>query len=252
MIRVRNSSGDRSYVGYGPAPKRFAGGADLGGLHLYRQPRTGCRRRGPRVLDTIAEESTPSMGCWTTAVVHLDVQRPHKITLVGAFDLPLRFRLLRFYTGNSGAPYTYRVDGDAQCGRRHRLRGSAVQRSGVRTTGLGRYHLADPAQWRDPEQLHPEPAAACAGSGAATATEQLPRPLGTSFMNAQASREVFPTIRGQSIELIADLFNVPEPPRRRLGGPPGHSRYPHPGAGGVRCSEWAGDLRLRDPRSQCP
>jgi len=38
---------------------------------------------------------------------------PHKVTVVGAFDLPLEVQLSLIYSGSSGHPYTYVVRGDA-------------------------------------------------------------------------------------------------------------------------------------------
>jgi hypothetical protein len=206
VIEVRNSSGDRSYVATAQLQKRFAGGAELDMAYTY----TDSKDR----LSAAADIAPLNIGRVNILDGTLDQRRlavsmysvPHKVTLVGALDLPYRFRFSLFYSGFSGAPYTYRITGDANA-------------DGVTAFGGPQYNdpvyvprdatditLEDPSQWEALDSYIRSRPCLREQRGQLLQRNSCRDPW-VSVMNARFSK-VVPTARGQSIELIADLFNA--------------------------------------------
>jgi hypothetical protein len=111
VTQVRNASGDRSFSATAQLQKHFAGGKELAMSYTYTSARD---------LLSASEDALDA----NLDVVVLDgsLQRrlapsiwsvPHRVTLLATADLPLHFRLTLFYAGQSGSPFTYRVEGDA-------------------------------------------------------------------------------------------------------------------------------------------
>jgi hypothetical protein len=133
--------------------------------------------------------------------------RPHKITLVGAFDLPLGGQLGLVYTGTSGEPYTYLVSGDANADGLDNLFNHGQDNDVVYLpTGASDITLADPAEYAKLEQaIQAEP---CLRSqrGRLLQRNSCRQP----WINALDARvtKVVPTLRGHALEVSMDLFNV--------------------------------------------
>jgi hypothetical protein len=206
VIQVRNSSGDRSYVATAQLQKRFAGGAELGVAYTY----TDSKDR----LSAAADIASLNFGRVNPLDGTLEQRRlatsmysvPHKITLVGAFDLPLRARFSLFYNGFSGAPYTYRITGDANADGATAFGGPTFNDPMYVPRDAADITLAEPAQWETLDRYIRSRPCLREQRGQLLRRNSCRDPW-VSIMNARLSK-VVPTTGGQSIELIADLFNV--------------------------------------------
>ena len=206
VIQVRNSSGDRSYVGTVQFQKRFAGGAELSLGYTY----TDSKDR----MSAAADIASLNFGRINPLDGTLEQRRlatsmysvPHKITLVGAFDLPLRARFSLLYNGFSGAPYAYRVTGDANADGASAFGGPSFNDPIYVPKDAADITLADPAQWEGLDRYIRRRPCLREQRGRLLRRNSCRDPW-VSVMNARLSK-VIPTTRGQSIELIADVFNV--------------------------------------------
>jgi hypothetical protein len=131
---------------------------------------------------------------------------PHKITLVGALDLPYRFQLSLFYNGFSGAPYTYRITGDANADGLTAFGGPNFNDPIYVPRDAADITLEDPGQWEALDSYIESRPCLREQRGQLLRRNSCRDPW-VSVMNARFSK-VIPTASGQSIELIADLFNV--------------------------------------------
>jgi hypothetical protein len=131
---------------------------------------------------------------------------PHKITLVGALDLPYRFRFSLFYSGFSGAPYTYRITGDANADGLTAFGGPSYNDPVYVPRDATDITLEDPSQWEALDTYIRSRRCLRDQRGRLLHRNSCRDPW-VSIMNARFSK-VVPTTGGQSIELIADLFNA--------------------------------------------
>ncbi|MEO7987576.1 MAG: TonB-dependent receptor, partial [Gemmatimonadales bacterium] len=206
VIQVRNSSGDRSYVATVQVQKRFARGAELSLGYTY----TDSKDR----LSAAADIASLNFGRINTLDGTLEQRRlatsmysvPHKITLVGAFDLPLRVRFSLFYNGFSGAPYTYRITGDANADGATAFGGPSFNDPMYVPRDAADITLAEPGQWETLDGYIRSRPCLREQRGRLLRRNSCRDPW-VSIMDARLSK-VVPTTPGQSIELIADLFNV--------------------------------------------
>jgi hypothetical protein len=112
VTQVRNASGDRSFSATAQLQKHFAGGKELAVSYTYTRARDLLSASEDAldanldvvVLDGRLERRRLAPSIWSV---------PHRVTLLATADLPLQFRLTLFYSGQSGSPFTYRVEGDA-------------------------------------------------------------------------------------------------------------------------------------------
>jgi hypothetical protein len=206
VIEVRNSSGDRSYVATAELRKRFVGGAEIGAAYTY----TDSKDR----LSAAGDLASVNIGATNILDGTLDQRRlaasrysvPHKITLVGALDLPLRARFSLFYNGFSGSPYTYRIEGDANADGLTAFGSLELNDPVYVPRDAADITLADPGQWEELDSYIRSRRCLEQQRGQLLRRNSCRNPW-VSLMNARLSK-VFPTVRGQSVELIADLFNV--------------------------------------------
>ena len=111
VYQLRNGSGDRSYSVTAQLGKRFRNGTELSVAYTYTDAKD--RMNMDANLGDLNAGSTPINGTLEHRELSTSFwERPHKVTLVGATDLPLGFRLGLTYVGMSGAPYTYVLLGD--------------------------------------------------------------------------------------------------------------------------------------------
>ena len=206
VVEVRNASGDRSYVATAQLQKRFTSGAEIGLAYTY----TDSKDR----MSAATDLAILNVGSANILDGPLDDRRlatsrysvPHKVTFVGAFDLPLRVRLALFYNGLSGAPFTYRVVGDANAdGMTFQSRVQSndpvyVPRDQTDIT------LDDPSQWEALDGYIRSRSCLQSQRGQLMRRNSCRDPWVT-LMNARLSK-ILPTARGQSVELIVDLFNA--------------------------------------------
>jgi hypothetical protein len=111
VTQMRNGSDDRSYSVTAQLERHFSKSTEVSAAYTYTdaKDRMGmvADRNGPNTA------STPVDGTLEHRALRTSIwERPHKLTFVGATDLPFGFRLGLTYIGMSGAPYTYVAQGD--------------------------------------------------------------------------------------------------------------------------------------------
>ena len=206
VIRLGNSNGDRSYVATAQLQKHFADGSELGLAYTY----TDSRDR----MSTPADVAQVNVG--VNVVDGALAQRrlapslysvPHKITAVGAVDLPMRFRLAVFYSGQSGTPYSYLVQGDANAdGAGFSLFGPLPNDPIYVPRDSADITLSDPAEWAGLNRFIRSKSCLQKQRGQLMRRNSC-RDGWFTTVNTRLSK-VFGTGRGQSLELIVDLFNA--------------------------------------------
>jgi hypothetical protein len=207
VIEVRNASGDRSFVATAQLQKRFVSGAEIGLSYTYTDSKDRMSAAGDlasvnigsaNILDGTLDERRLAASLYSV---------PHKITLVGAVDLPFRVRFSLFYNGFSGLPYTYRVLGDANADGVTVFSELELNDPVYVPRDAADITLADPAQW-DTLDTYIRSRSCLQSQRGKLMRRNSCRDPWVTLMNARLSK-VFPTVGGQSIELIADFFNVP-------------------------------------------
>jgi hypothetical protein len=199
VIEVRNARGDRSMVATAQLQKHWSGGQEVGVAYTY----TDTKDR----LSPIADQAVYNIGA-NPLDGPIDDRRlatsfysvPHKITFVGSFDLPLRSRFSLFYIGYSGQPYTYTIMSDADAG------GYAYDDIVYVPRDSADIALVDPSQYTELDQLIRSESCLGRQRGRIMRRNSC-RDHWTTVVNTRVAK-VFPALRGQSVELTADLFNA--------------------------------------------
>jgi Carboxypeptidase regulatory-like domain len=112
IIQITNGRGDRAYSLTGQVQKRFGNGTELMGAYTYTNAKDLMSAAGDFAFTNLG--STPVDGTLENRNLRTAFwETPHKVTLVGTFNLPLDVGLSLIYSGSSGHPYTYVVRGDA-------------------------------------------------------------------------------------------------------------------------------------------
>lgn len=206
VLEITNASGDRSFSGTIQLQKRWANGAELGLAYTYTDSKDRMSSPGDLALVNIGFNVVDgTLADRNLANSFYSV--PSKITFVGAFNLPLHFRFALFYNGYSGSPYTFRVQGDANADGFFTPGGDPAFNDPVYVPrNQTDITLADPAQWNDLNRY------IYANDCLRSQRGQLQRRNScrngwVTLMNARLST-VIPTAKGQSIELMLDVFNV--------------------------------------------
>jgi len=125
---------------------------------------------------------------------------PHSVRFSGTFDLPAGVRFALFYTGTSGRPYAWRygsdVNGDG-------FSGNDLVYVPVNAQDIS---LANPAQWTALNNfINSEP---CLNSQRGHIMQRTScRNPWRTFVDARAVKS-FRTLRGQSVEVTASMFNL--------------------------------------------
>jgi hypothetical protein len=206
VIQLRNSSGDRSYVATAQLQKRFSNGAELGVAYTY----TDSKDRMSTAHD-LASVNLGRQNILDGTLAHRRLatslyDAPHTIGVVGAIDLPLRFRVSLFYNGSSGSPYTFRVSGDANADGAMAFSKPTYNDPVYVPRDQADISLEDPAEWAALNRYIERHGCLRRQRGQLLRRNSCRNPW-VSLMNARLSK-VIPTSHGQSIELIVDLFNV--------------------------------------------
>lgn len=198
VAQMRNSSGDRSVSATVQLQKRHRAG-ELSLAYTYTDARDRISPIGfdlPSNLDLAPLDGTLDRRRLATS----SFEAVHKITLGNVVDLPAHFRLGVFYNSFSGHPFTYLIAGDANADGIGENDIVYVPRDASDIT------LADPTQWTALDgYIRAEP---CLQKQRGRIMRRNScREQWQTELNARLS-SVIPTATGQSIELIADLFNV--------------------------------------------
>jgi hypothetical protein len=204
VIQVRNSSGDRSWSLTGQLQKKFDNGTELSAAYTW----TDAKDRNDAPADFLFSNYAFSTVEGTEAGRPLRTSIwsvPHKVTLMGTIDLPLKLRLGLFYVGQSGRPFTYRVNGDANADGvgGTDFRGNDplyVPRDASDIT------LVDPTEWTILDSIIRSDACLERQQGRLVERNSCRSP----WIHDTRARltTVLPLVRGQSLELSADLFNL--------------------------------------------
>jgi hypothetical protein len=213
VTQVRNARGDRALSVTAQLQKHFPGGKEVSASYSYTRARDRLSATEDGldgnldavILDGTLEHRRLAPSAWGA---------PHRVTLLVTADLPLHFRVALFYEGIAGAPFTYRVDGDAN-GDGY-WSNDAVY---VPVTAEPGGDIALVAE-DDQGQLVPAPESEYAALNRFIESEPCLRrqrgrvlrrnscrnPWG-SYTEARFSR-IFPAAHGRSLELALDVFNL--------------------------------------------
>ena len=202
---MRNASGNRSVSISGQLQKRFRGGAEASVAYTYTDSRD--RMSANCFFVTCNIDFTPLDG--TLRDRRLSTSRfnsTHKITVGAAANLPLHLQLGVFYNGYTGQPYTYLVAGDPNAS------GASINVFGgddivYVPKDEADITLADPGQWGMLDTIIRSDNCLRSQRGTIMRRNSC-RNHWESLLNARLS-EKLPLPGGQSLELIADLFNLP-------------------------------------------
>jgi hypothetical protein len=205
VAQITNGSGDRSYSLAFQLQKRFAGGTELSAAYTYTNARnrtdspgnTGRGNLGLSPLDGTWESPNLRTALWS---------RPHKLTLFGTADLPLKIRLGLSYLGYSGDPLTYIVHGDANADGLDNLDDSRNNDPVYVPLDAGDITLDDPADYARLDQYIQKEGCLQAQRGRLLQRNSCRNPW-INRLDARLSK-LLPTGRGQAVEFTADLFNL--------------------------------------------
>ena len=206
VIEMFNRSGDRSWSLAVQLQKRFVRGTVLSAAYTYTDARD--RQSTPADLSYDNLAASPLDGTWERPNLRTSIySRPHKVTLVGTFDLPLALQLGLEYTGFSGDPLTYTVLGDANADGIDNLHDHSEDNDPVYVpTGPGDITLANPDDFARLEDVIRREGCLRRQRGGLLERNSCRQPW-ISSLDARLTK-VLPTARGQSLELSADLFNL--------------------------------------------
>ena len=200
IIRQSNSSGDHSTSLSLSLNKRFSDHLEFNAGYTYS-----------KTQDRMCMTSSISNSNLKFAVLQGPLDNrplatscfdvPSKLALTGIFDIPLGFKLALIYTGQSGTPFTYTVNNDANG---DGLAGNDpiyVPRDSADIT------LANGSDWAKLNgYINSE---SCLNSARGTLLKRNTcRNPWQSFVNARLTK-TFPTLNGQSFQLSLDVFNLP-------------------------------------------
>ncbi|HEV8197323.1 MAG TPA: TonB-dependent receptor, partial [Gemmatimonadales bacterium] len=218
VFRITNTRGDRALSVTGQLQKRFANGTEIGLSYTHSTSRDRFSAVadasdddfGQVPVDGTLENRNLAPSAWSV---------PHRVSFVATANLPRGFRLALFYLGVSGHPYTYVVAGDANADGAGNPFDFGFRSNDIvyvpRDAGDIRLAVPDPSG-----VLTPAPASAYGQLNELIASQRCLREARgriasrnscrnpwTNQTSARLSR-VFPTRRGQALELIMDVFNL--------------------------------------------
>jgi hypothetical protein len=205
IIEIRNGRGDRAWSFATQLQKRFTGGTELSAAYTYTNAKD--RHSSPADLAYSNLGGTPLDGTWESRNLRTSLwSRPHKVTLNGTFDLPLKLRLGLLYVGSSGDPLTYIVRGDANADGLDNIFGSRDNDPTYVPRDAADISLADPSEFTRLDQIIEEEACLRSQRGRLMERNSCRDP----WVHTTQARltKVLPMVRGQSLQLTIDLFNV--------------------------------------------
>lgn len=206
VIEIRNGRGDRAWSLATQLQKRFTGGTELSAAYTYTNAKD--RHSNPADFAYSNLGATALDGTWESRNLRTSLwSRPHKVTLNGTFDLPLKLRLGLVYVGSSGDPLTYIVRGDANADGLDNIFGGARDNDPIYVPrDAADISLADPSEFARLDQIIEEEACLRSQRGRLLERNSCRDP----WVHTTQARltKVLPTVRGQSLQLTVDLFNV--------------------------------------------
>jgi hypothetical protein len=213
VVQLQNASGERSFSLTTQIQKHFPGGQELSASYSYTSARDLLSASDDR-LDGIIEAVTLDGSLEARRLAPSAWSVPHRVTLLAMADLPLHFRLTLFYEGRSGAPVTYRVDGDANADGY----GNDAVYIPAHSSPAGDIRLVVEDEQGQPIEA---PASIYSELEAFIQQQRCLRTQRGHVMRRNSCRNpwsnsadarlsrVFPTAKGRSLELSLDVFNLP-------------------------------------------
>jgi hypothetical protein len=205
VTQMTNGTGDRAYSLAFQLQKRFAGGTQLSAAYTHTDARnrtdspgnTGRGNLGNSPLDGTWEDANLRTALWS---------RPHKITLFGTADLPLKVQLGLTYVGFSGDPMTYIVRGDANADGMDNIDNSRHNDPVYLPRDASDITLDDPADYAKLDEYVQNERCLQAQRGRLVQRNSCRNPW-VNRLDARLTK-VLPIVRGQSVEITADFFNL--------------------------------------------
>jgi hypothetical protein len=206
VTQITNGSGNRAFTAALQLRKHFAHGSEVLVSYAYTRARnrtdapglSGRGNLGLSVLDGTWEE--PLLG---TSLY----SRPHKLTVLAIATLPLGLSVGLTYLGISGWPLTYTVDGDANADGFDNVGAGRFNDPVYVPTGADDITLAPGEEYGVLEQyIQQDPC--LRGQRGRLLRRNSCRDPWFSRIDAQVA-ERLPGLGGHAVELVADLFNLP-------------------------------------------
>jgi hypothetical protein len=205
VVQVTNGSGDRSYSLAFQLAKRFAGGTELSAAYTYTNARD--RTDSPSGLSRGNLGNSPLDGTWEHPNLRTSLwSRPHKITLLGTADLPMKVRLGLLYTGFSGDPLTYIVHGDANADGLDNIDDSRHNDPVYVPRDAADITLDSTSDYATLDHYIQAEGCLHAQRGRLLQRNSCRNPW-INRLDARLTK-VLPTVHGQSVQITADLFNL--------------------------------------------
>jgi hypothetical protein len=214
VIRQSNSNGDYSYQASFSLNKRFSNDLEFNAGYTYS-----------KTYDRMCLTSSISNSNLRFAVLQGTLDNrplatscfdvPSTVKLSGTVNIPFGIRASLSYTGQSGTPFTYTVNNDANA---DGLAGNDPIyvpvnsgdidiRVATHPTPSTTVYVPSPASW-DSLNAYINGESCLNNARGTIAARNTCRNPWTSFINFRLSK-VFPTISGQAFELNLDIFNLP-------------------------------------------
>jgi hypothetical protein len=207
VLEVRNDRGDRAHAFTIQLGERFAGGTELGVSysHIESQDRFSASEDaadanfGSVPLDGTLDGRRLATSTWSV---------PHKVGATGLLQLPNGFRFAVFYTGNSGAPYTYVIRGDANAdGFGDAFDGRNLYNDAVYVpSSSADITLANPSEYSHLERFIAGEHCLWESRGRIARRNACRNPW-VNMLNVRVSK-TFARRPARSMEVIADVFNL--------------------------------------------
>jgi len=214
VIRQSNSNGDYSYQASLSLNKRFSNGLEFNAGYTYS-----------KTYDRMCLTSSISNSNLRFAVLQGPLDNrplatscfdvPHTLKLSGTVNIPFGVRASLSYTGQSGTPFTYTVNNDANADGLSGndpiyvpVNSSDIDiRAATHPTPATTVYVPSPASWDSLNNYISGQSCLNNARGTLAARNTCRNPW-TSFINFRLSK-VFPTISGQAFEVNLDIFNLP-------------------------------------------
>lgn len=212
VIRVSNRSGGHAVSLSAELRKQFGDRAEARMLYAYA--RAWDRMSLVNLAARANLELTPIDGTLDDRRLRTSFfERPHRVLLNATVRLPYRMRLSLLYAGASGTPFTYVINGDANADGI----GTGPQKNDIVYVPRDSLDisLVAPADWAQLDAFVGAEPCLNEQRGRILERNSCRNPwFGT--LSARLTK-TFPTVGGQSLELMADVYNVLNLLSRRWG-----------------------------------
>jgi hypothetical protein len=206
VYEIRNGSGDRAYSITAQLQRRFPNGIEWSAAYTYTNAKDRMSTDGDLAITNAS--STPVNGSLEHRELGTSLwETRHKVTLMGAADLPLGFRFSLTYNGISGAPFTYVLLGDPNADGFAPGASFGVSNDVVYVPrDAADITLADPAEFASLDRIIRGEPCLRDQRGRLLQRNSCHNPWGHDVEARVAKR--FPLADRRVLEVTADLFNV--------------------------------------------